>query len=133
MKKSDFDDKFQVALTKLACPVCGTPQNGDLVMNTRLTTTDAEKVKAMHQQVVGYMKEPCDKCKELMAQGFLFIGVVAAKTDDPKNPYRSGNQWVVTHDYARRLYDGKPPEKGVAFIDVLDAQSLGFPGPNLEA
>lgn len=121
------DDTLGVALVKEACSLCGKVEDGPIVMNTRLTKSNAEKVEAMHGQVIGYMPEPCDTCKDLMTKGFLLIGIIEEKSDEPNNPYRSGHQWVVTHDYADRLFDGKPPEKGACFIDVKMAHQIGLP------
>lgn len=127
-----MNDKLGTALAKEACPVCGKAEYGPILINKRLTESEAKRVEELHGKVVGYMDEPCKKCQELMSKGFLFIGIVAAKTDDPNNPYRSGNKWVVSQDYANRVFDNNPPKEGVAFISVEIASKLGFPDINLD-
>lgn len=120
-----------VALVKEACPLCGAAQDGPIVMNTRLGPQRAKDVEELHGKIVGYMDKPCGQCQALLDQGFLLIGVIEEKSDDPKNPWRSGHQWVVTHDYANRLFDGNPPKKGAAFIDIKIAKQIGLPVADL--
>lgn len=126
-------DVIGIALVKEACPLCGAKQDGPIVINRRLTPGEAEKVNLMHGQTIGYMEKPCSDCQEIMNQAFLLIGIVEAKTDDPKNPYRSGNKWGVTHEYAETLLGKDGIKKGVAFISVEAAHELGFPNCNLDA
>jgi len=58
-------------------------------------------------------KEPCDKCKEMMSQGVMLIGVRDGDTPSD-NPYRTGEICVITDDAARRMFQ---PESMVE--DVL--------------
>lgn len=78
-------------------------EDGPLVMNTRLSKGEADKVKELHGKTVGYMKEPCSECKDLMTKGILCIGVDESKTDDMRNPYRSGRIVVISEAYLRRI------------------------------
>lgn len=125
------DKTLGIALVKEACPLCGAAEDGPIVMNTRLSKRMAEKVEAMHGKVVGYMDKPCKTCQNLLDQGFLLIGVIEEKTDDKSNPWRSGHQWVVTHDYADRLFQGNPPKIGTAFMDIKAAKEIGLPVADL--
>jgi hypothetical protein len=127
------EDKFAVALTKEACPICAKTVDGPIVMNTRLTPGEARKVKELQGQVLNWMKEPCDDCKEMMTKGFVLIGAVEKKTTDVTNPYRSGNIWVVKQEVAIQLFGEKPPASGVAFIDVNVAEQIKLPGVNINA
>lgn len=124
-------NEIGVALVKEACPICGAAHDGPIVMNRTLSEHRAKKVEALHGKVVGYMDKPCDDCQKLMDQGFLLIGVIEEKTDDKSNPWRSGHQWVVTHDYANRLFDGEPPTIGMSFIDIKMAKAIGLPVADL--
>ena len=134
MKNKNDEDKLGVALAKEACPLCGASIDGPIFINTKLTVGAANQVKALHGKVIGIAKEPCEKCKEAMTKGFLLVGAVQAKTDNWNNPYRSGNQWIITHEAAARLIpDEEARKKGACFIDVLDAEKLGLPEVNLEA
>ena len=45
--------------------------------------------------------EPCDKCKGYMKQGIILISVDEEKSDDERNPYRTGG-WVVIKEKAVR-------------------------------
>lgn len=127
------DKKLGVALAKELCPICAKEIEGPILMNTRLTSGEAEKVEKLHGQVIGWSKEPCAECKEMKEKGFVLIGAVEKKTTDVTNPYRSGNIWVVAHSVATDLFGENPPKSGVAFIDVNVAQQMGLPGVNLSA
>ncbi len=72
-----------VALTK--CFYCG--EDGDILINQRLTKHSAEKVESMHGHVVS--KEPCGTCAEHMKTGIIVITIDGEKSKgDMSNPYR---------------------------------------------
>jgi hypothetical protein len=122
------EDTLGVALTKEACVVCAKALDGPILMNTRLSGKKASEVKALHGQIIGYRDTPCDECKELLAKGFVLIGVDLEKTDDMKNPYRSGHMWCITKDSAEKMFTNKKEtELGYACIDVNVAESIGLP------
>ena len=128
------DKKIGVALTKELCPICAKEIEGPIIMNTRLTESDAEKVEEMHGKVLDWSKTPCESCADMKSKGFVLIGAVEAKTTDATNPYRNGNIWVVKQQVADDLFKPHPaPKSGVAFIDVNVAQQLNLPNINLNA
>jgi len=124
-----------IALTKEACPLCGKAVDGPIIINRRLSSYHAKQVEEMHGKVVGFMKEPCTECQDLMKQGFLLIGYVEAKSGDcsPENIYRSGNQWVIRKEAAEKMFPGKDLSKGAMFFPVEAAHQMGFPDCNLNA
>jgi len=130
-------ENLGIALTKEACPLCGALQDGSIVINTQLTKSEAEKVEQLHGKTVGYSKAPCEECQNIMNQEILLIGVVEAKTDDTKNPYRSGNKWGVTEDFIKKAFDPEMAEqvleKRASSISVEAASQMGFPDCNLDA
>lgn len=119
-----------VALVKEACPLCGKVEDGPIILNTRLSVKRAKEVEKLHGQVIGYMDKPCKECQEYMTQGILLIGVIEEKTDDEKNPYRSGNIWVMKKEAFQRIF-GSIPEKGAAFLDIKAAKQIGLPFENV--
>lgn len=122
------DKTLGVALVKEACPLCGRLQDGPILMNTRLTEMLAEAVEDLNGKVIGYSDEPCATCTDLMTQGFLLIGIDEDKSkDDMENPYRSGQQWVISNEAAESMFDATVLTKGAAFIDTKMAEALGFP------
>ena len=137
MNKIADEEKFAVALAKEACPLCGKLSNGPIIMNTRLTRADANKVKEYHNEVIGFTKKPCEECQDMMTKGILLIGVIEAKTDDPKNPYRSGNRWVVRKEFIERIFSRETAEKvitkGCCFFSAEAAVQLGFQDVNMDA
>ena len=120
------ENKLGVALVKRACPLCAKIENAEIVMNKRLTKPQAAKVEAMHGVVVGYMDKPCTECAGYMEKGFLFIGVDESKTTDRKNPYRTGNIWVIKTAAAEALLPPDELTKGAAFIGIDGAKHLGL-------
>ena len=126
-------EKFAVALTKLACPLCGKEVDDAIVMNKRLSRPEAEKVKAMHGKCTGYMDKPCDKCQDMMKQGILIIGYVEEKSGDMSNPYRSGNNWVIKKDRAIEIFGEDMCSKGAFFLSTKVAVKMDFPDVNVNA
>ena len=125
-----MSNKVGTALVKRACRVCAKTFDAEIVLNTKLTEYNAKKVEDLHQKVVGYLEEPCDNCKELMGQGIVFIGVDDEKTEDKKDPYRTGHMAVVRRS---AIKDEKILEHGVAFVDYNQGVKLGiFPEPKEE-
>ena len=104
------EDVVGVALTKTVCNCCGEERDGDIVINTRLTTHLASKVKEMDGKVVN--SEPCDSCKGYMEQGIIILGVIEAKSDSMDNPYRSGAFVVLKESAVRMLMEDS---------DILDS------------
>ncbi len=51
--------------------------------------------------------EPCQKCKDLMRQGIIFISVDPTKTVEEKNPYRSGGWCVLKEEFVKRFLSGE--------------------------
>lgn len=122
------DDKtLGVALAKEACPACGALVDGPILMNTKLTKKAAEKTESLHGKVIGYLDKPCDSCQDLMSKGFLLIGVDMDKTDDETNPYRSGHQWVITHEAVEKVFKDVDTKYGFAFISTNVARHAGLP------
>lgn len=109
------------------CYFCQQPKNEIILLGKSKGRQDLE---APHNVV--FDQEPCDKCKEYMAQGVILISVDEAKTGaNTDNPYRTGGWAVVTDDAVRRFI--KPKEllddvltKRVLFVpdDVWDLMGL---------
>ncbi len=131
------ENVLDIALVKEACPLCAKTEDGPIIMNSILTTDRAKKVEELNGKVIGMMDKPCSECQELMKQGILLIGVIDSKSNDHVNPYRSGNQWVVSEEFVRKSFDSKSAEavvkKGASFFSVEAAHKMGFPECNLKA
>lgn len=85
------DNKLGIALTKKLCPVCLKKMDGEIIMNTKLTKGNADKVNELHGKVTHISKDMCNACKEAINDGVYIIGVDLSKTEDENNPYRSGH------------------------------------------
>lgn len=75
--------------------------------------------------------EPCDKCKEGFAQGFLLIEASDAPTARSKREmqrdvYPTGDHWVITTEAAIRIFGEQNCAKGMAFIDRETAIAIGL-------
>ena len=92
-----------VALVKRACPLCGKIEDGEIIMNTRLSERAAKKVEELNGKTIGLMDKPCSECADIMSKAFLIIGIIEEKSEDPKNPYRSGNIWGIKKESALEI------------------------------
>lgn len=124
------DNKLEVAIVKYVCPICG-KVNEDasaIVMNRLLTKSMAQKVEAMHNQVIGFSDKPCKECQKVIDQGaFFVIGVDMDKTDDIHNPYRSGH--IVGIKKSSEFYKRLPNNcagKDAIFMSYKEMRDLGI-------
>jgi hypothetical protein len=107
------------------CFFCGQQKN-EIVLMGKLKG-DAEAPKG-----VVFDQTPCDKCREYMAQGVILISVDEKKSDDNRNPWRTGG-WVVVKTKAIDHFpmtDEQKQEllrKRVAFISDPIWDLLGLP------
>lgn len=90
-------NNIEVALAKEACLACGKLMDGPIIMNTRLTKEEAEKVKNIHGKCIGYAKDLCDTCKDICSKGLLVIEIDAEQSE-PNNPYRTGRLFGIKND-----------------------------------
>ena len=133
------NQRLPVVLVKEACQLCGKQEDGPILLGRRMVKSDKKtKLEEMQGQCIGYMEKPCKDCQEIMDQAILLIGIVESKTDDIKNPYRSGNKWGVSEDFVRRTFQPKELaedviKKRAAFFPAEAAEKMGFPDVNLEA
>lgn len=128
LNRKKMKNNLGIALTKEACPVCAKAFDGPIIMNRVLLENKAKQVESLHGQIIGYRDTPCDECKELLAKGFVLIGIHLDKTDDMSNPYRSGQMWCIKREAAEEMFtDKKQTELGYACIDVNIAESIGLP------
>jgi len=121
-----------VALTKVLCPICAKQIDGDIIMNTLLTESMAKKVEELNGKTLGWSDKACPECIAMIKIGIVFIGAVKAKSVVGQHPYRSGNLWCITDEAAKNIL-GEIPASRSAYIDVLDAQAMGFPDVKLDA
>lgn len=75
----------------------------EIALRMRGTSDDVEAPRGL---IVN--NEPCDKCAKLMNEGIIFISFDESKTDDRKNPYRSGGWCVLREEAVVRMLAGEP-------------------------
>jgi hypothetical protein len=122
-----MEKSFEVALVKEMCKICGKTFDGPIVMNTRLTKSEADKVKDMHGKVIGFSEKPCEECQSNMKLSFILIECDETKTDDYSNPYRTGKQWVIKKEAAQRIFNENfDMSHGAAYIDIETAKKIGL-------
>lgn len=131
---SENKEKKPVVITKRACRVCGKLYDGDILIARNMKTDLSE----MDGQVVGWLDEPCDQCKEWMKQGVIFVGIDPDKTEDKNNPWRTGD-FSVIRDSSKVFGVINEPhrsiilEKRVCFIDYRTGYQLGvFRHPEMQ-
>ena len=124
-------NNFGVALVKQVCPICGKVNEDDslIVMNKKLTKKHADEVKKMHNQCVGFSDKPCKECQSYIDKGaFFIIGVDADKTDDWKNPYRSGHLVGIKResDFVNKVIPEEYRKKDAVFMDYREMEKFGL-------
>ena len=91
-----FSDKHGVNPTIPKCFFCVEDKNEIILMGKLKNDVKAPRGMVFDQV-------PCDKCAGYMKQGVILISVDEEKTDDPKNPWRTGGWVVVTADAVSRM------------------------------
>lgn len=134
-----LDNKHGVNPSIETCFICG--EDKGLILWGQLRSRQVEAFKAAgipmpsHGEAPRRLtlnEEPCTKCEEHMKQGIILISVDEGKTEDMRNPYRSGGWCVVTEEAVRRIV--QPEElmndilkKRVAFIPDDAWDIIGLP------
>jgi len=76
-------------------------------------------------------KEPCDKCKDYMEKGVIFISVRDGESGD--NPYRTGKFCVIKKNSEFLDVIKKDAlKKGIVFVEDSMWKKLGLPVKNIE-
>jgi hypothetical protein len=119
------NNNLEVALTKELCPVCLKEMDGPLVMNQILTEKKAQEIKELHNKVVGISEKPCEKCELYTKLGIVVIGIDPEKTEDMKNPYRTGNLAVIKKEFFDRNEINIGDNK-IIFMDYKEMESMGM-------
>jgi hypothetical protein len=120
-----------VALIKYACPICGQINEDASEIALGSLPNDEENIKnveAMNNQIVGFSEKPCKKCQSYIDQGaFMIIGVDSDKTDDERNPYRTGHIVGIkkTSEFYKHLLD-EYKVKDAIFMDYRDMKKFGL-------
>ena len=116
-------NNLEVALVKRLCPVCLKEQDAEIIMNSKLTSKDADSVKEMHGKVVGY-GDLCEDCKSPIGEGVYFIGVDDYL--DSSNPSRSGHIVGITKEAAERLGNEQIVKAQWCFCEVDHMKQIGL-------
>ena len=105
------------------CFICNEPTG--ILLDRRLKPTLEHNVGCINQ-------EPCPKCKDFMKQGVILISVDASKSDDRRNPYRTGGWVVVKDEFIERFIRNQGLKESIlrrraAFIPDGPWDALGLP------
>lgn len=100
------------------CYICGEEKN-EIALLGRLPNDEKAPMKGVID------KEPCDKCKEFMKQGIIFISVRNGEQGD--NPYRTGGWIVVKEEAAKRMFNDDFDNNRIFFMDDETWDKIGFP------
>lgn len=127
------DNNLGVALVKELCPVCGKEMDGPIIMNKFLTEKNAEKVKNLHNKVVGFANHCCEECARYKDAAVFFVSIDESKSSKGslKNLYRTGKIVGIKKDsdivkqfkdYIVTIEDGTQ----IVFIDENAGKKLGL-------
>lgn len=128
------DVQLGTALVKRMCRVCHATEDAEIVMNTRLTKPEKEKVENMHGQVIGWIEGlgMCKDCAKHAKRGVYLITVDSSKTTDMDNPYRTGKIFCVKNAAIKKIF--KDPkellERRIGYIDDELAVQIGLTPEN---
>jgi hypothetical protein len=121
-KSIKLNKKYGLNPTISKCFVCGKSKDEIVLLG------NAYKEEAPMEMVID--KEPCDKCKERMKQGIIFIGIRDGETDN-KNPYRTGELLVMKEEGLKGMDLTPEEEKNILknrimFIEQKYLKKMGF-------
>lgn len=129
-----MSNNLEVALAKEVCFICMKEVDGPILMNSVLTESNANKIKELHQKVIGFAEKPCRECQESMEKAFLFIGFDEEKSDMenlPEGFYRSGHivgtkkDIPLVQEFVKENIPGAL-EKGFCFIPTVIMKQLNL-------
>lgn len=111
-------DKSYVGMAN--CFICGEAKH--LLLDRRLKNS-------LPQSAI-YDKEPCDKCKEIMEQGVLFIGVRDGEQESD-NPYLTGQIIGIKEEAVKNMPINEELKKDIlkrraCFIEEAVLKSFGL-------
>lgn len=125
-----MEERFGVALVKRVCPICGkeVESASEILIGKRASKKNAQRINEMNGQVVGFTEKPCEECQSYIDKGaFFIIGVDADKTDDFKNPYRTGHLVGISRE--SEFFKALPEDyqkKNAAFMDYREMMAYGM-------
>lgn len=82
-------DNLGVALVHTICPICCKKVKDLVVMNSRLTKKNAEKIKKMNGQAIDFDEDACEECTKYKDKVVFFV-IIDPDKSTPKDPYRIG-------------------------------------------
>lgn len=125
------DHPLGVALIKYACPICGNVNEDAtaVALGSKFNNKkNVEKVESMHNKIVGFSEKPCKQCQSYIDKGaFFIIGIDPDKTDDFKNPYRTGHLVGIKRDsnfFKEVLSEMK--DKNACYMDYREMEKIGL-------
>lgn len=99
------DRIFSAALVKRLCPICAEEFDAEIVLNKRLTKSQAQKVEKLHGKVVGYTDKVCEKCaKDITKEGVYLIEYDPNKSDE-SIPFRTGRIIGIKKEAFERIFN----------------------------
>lgn len=104
------------------CPLCGGDTN-ELFLLGKLPNDE----QAPRQGVVPHLSEPCATCKDNMTKGIMLI--VCRDGSDQKNPFRTGQIFVINEKAAQRIFNVEIIKHRAAFIEHSVAIKIGLIKP----
>lgn len=111
------------------CYFCQQPKN-EVILPGRMKG-DAEAPK----NAVWDM-EPCDECRGHMQKGILLMSFDPTRTEDQRNPYRTGGWIVIKEEAFTRIFDGDAAAHALklrwTFMDDETWDAVGLPREDLD-
>lgn len=123
----DTKTDLGLALPKVLCPICCKEMDGPILLGTRFSKKNAEKINSMDRKVIGFNDKPCPDCQKLMDEGCFFIIGIDIEKSEPNNPYRSGHIVGLknTSEFVKHL-DEKYKERNAIMMDYKEMIKFGM-------
>jgi hypothetical protein len=132
MSSIAIDREHGVAPCLLTCPIC--LEKSSIALPGMKIRKIAAELKSTPEKVMreGWLDHnPCNKCQGYMEMGIVLIGVDPEKTEDMKNPYRTGRMSVISEGFVRRVFSPEIVEdicsQRVCFVPNEVFEQLGIP------
>lgn len=88
------------------CPVCADYSDPIIIIDKYLSNSAIEKLRKVHNEILGYMDNLCPTCKELINDKTVAVVLLdREKTKSVDDPYRTGDVLIVEKELFKEPVD----------------------------
>jgi hypothetical protein len=112
------DKHLDMAMVHKLCPVCTRKVEEHILMDTKFRSSPGKLEAELHNKAIGIADTMCNDCKEAIGEGIYLIEIDAAKSEDTRNPWRTGNIAGVSREFWERNFNMPVPEKQISYAEA---------------